>query len=418
MCNNLLVVYPALPIGGVETFFLRLASFRKKQGLQTTFLLLYRSKYTSQTLLQEIKLVSTVVYWSALTKSTLAANDYFLLQPLSACSLRKKFGSVDHIHVASTYAALISFSKILPFCQRNCKLTIGAYHSKELFPKIFPFYHRYVDRYFLKKVLSDRSIFAFSPTTANFYCSILPFPEKFSSFRIGVVDDISANFTKSNYNNNKTLKICSVGRLADFKSYNLWMPHVIRSLKNSGYDIIYDIYGNGDKYNEISALISDLALVDQIYLKGSVEFSQLSTVLSGYDLFIGSGTSIIHASCQGIPSIIGIESHNYPSTYGWFSDFAHDSYNRSDLPYPKTLVENMIKEFINMKPSEKSDLSLAHMKISSAFYMSKCSDNFNSIDCPPATQFYYSRAFYELSRLFDKICWTFVRTITKRSKRL
>ena len=56
----MLFIYRVLPIGGIETFFLRMAKERYKKGLATTILLLSDPHESNQALLMEMKKYSNV----------------------------------------------------------------------------------------------------------------------------------------------------------------------------------------------------------------------------------------------------------------------------------------------------------------------------------------------------------------------
>ncbi|MGL4481851.1 MAG: hypothetical protein ACRCTW_04940, partial [Lactococcus garvieae] len=51
----MLIIYPALPIGGIETQFLRLVKFRSSLGLKTKVLLLLGYEYSNQKLLEDVR---------------------------------------------------------------------------------------------------------------------------------------------------------------------------------------------------------------------------------------------------------------------------------------------------------------------------------------------------------------------------
>ena len=87
---------------------------------------------------------------------------------------------------------------------------------------------------------------------------------------------------KSDFNTNNSLKLLVVTRLLPLKN----IDKVIISLKNSGIDFSFDIYGDGIEFENLTNLISELNLQRNIKLKGKVSYEEVHTLYSKYDLFI------------------------------------------------------------------------------------------------------------------------------------
>lgn len=136
---------------------------------------------------------------------------------------------------------------------------------------------------------------------------ILPIPVEVERFR-----DIKRDPIK--------FKIVSIGRLVDFKSYNLLMVDIVRQLIEEGIPVSYHIYGYGSLENQIRERISLLDLNKHVFLEGKLPYSKMSEVLTDAYVFIGMGTSIIEASLCKVPSILAIFCDENSETYGLFHE--------------------------------------------------------------------------------------------------
>src|SRR5690606_32286165 len=102
-------------------------------------------------------------------------------------------------------------------------------------------------------------------------------------FPLGVIEP-KDHFERSIINNDKKLLIGSVGRLVEFKSYNLWMLDVVGALKDGGVDVSYLVYGDGPLKNEMQRRIDELGISEQVSLKGTLDYSNFGDVVSGFDI--------------------------------------------------------------------------------------------------------------------------------------
>ena len=94
-----------------------------------------------------------------------------------------------------------------------------------------------------------------------------------------------------------------------------------------------------------------------------------------FDLFIGSGTSIVEAL-----GIVGIESTKEPLTYGFFSDVCMYDYNIDGLDLVKCSVEELILKYLKMDYKERYNLSKLHSESIKPFLMSTTVENFESLN--------------------------------------
>lgn len=104
-----------------------------------------------------------------------------------------------------------------------------------------------------------------------------------------------------------SIRLISVGRLSEQKNYDLSVL-IIKMLRDKGVDARLDIYGEGNKQNQIASLISSYQLSDFIKLKGYAQ--NINEVYSRYDIFLltslweGFGNVIVEALSYGLPCVI------------------------------------------------------------------------------------------------------------------
>jgi len=150
----------------------------------------------------------------------------------------------------------------------------------------------------------------------------------------------------------KKFNIVSIGNLKKFKSYNLYMINVVEELINLGYNVKYDIYGEGPLKHEMLKIINFKDLENNIQIHGQINYNDIDEVLKSCFVFIGMGTSIIEAAGRGIPSIVAVESIDKPYTYGFFYKLPY--YNLGELleTKPSLSIIELLFDLFNMSDDE------------------------------------------------------------------
>lgn len=403
----MLIIYSALHLGGIETFFVRMARERKKQGLTTKILLLDKPGTSNNELLDEMECYAEVLYKNDVFKKTSIISDKFILRSkLDTNKLSSVMTGVNHIHVFDGHHALLAnrFNNIIG---SKATISVGFYHYMKYAwgEKKVKYYER-VHRDFVFNYLPHEALMFFSTGIKDFYAS--KFDNDFSSsntFRMGVVDLNSNLIQEDCIVDGNILRICSVGRLVAFKSYNLLMLDVVDSLLKSGVNVKYDIYGDGPLEGKIKEKIQRLSLTGKVNLKGSIDYSLFNSKVAPYDLFIGSGTAIIQASSLGVPSIVGVENMVEAKSYGFFSDINHLEFNLKGLDSPMYHLLDLIQQYIRLDVEEKYNIKRAHLESVNPFRNDVCSDNMDAIGDVkmPCQRFIYNQFFYELTRIIDSI---------------
>jgi hypothetical protein len=377
----MLFIYGALPVGGIETFFVRMAKERKKQGLSTKILLLSSPGQSDPELLNEMSRFAEVFFIKEIyLLHEKISKRFILISPLKKDACSRMMQGVEHIHVANGLCAFLA-NRLIKASGKRLKLTIGFYHSLEFAwgkGLNLPYFEK-LNRKLVLHDIPKSNLFVFSQSIIDFYKDRLNVElTGAQTFRIGVVERGNLLHGK-NYDdaNKRDIRICSIGRLIDFKTYNLWMIDVVSQLVKKGFKVNYDVYGDGPLITEMQSKIDSLGLSNNVILKGTLPYSDFDKVVSSYDLFIGSGTAIIQASALGVCSLIGIESIKEPRTYGYFNEFCEIDYNIQNPHLEKISVFGLIEDFILRSTDEKNELSNKHKESVEPFYMDRCLKSFD-----------------------------------------
>lgn len=409
----MLLIHGGLYLGGIETFFLRLAKFRHAEGKRTKILIFSAKNLAKNEIYAEFSKYGEVWFSEDLFKSNCVPfAKTALLSAIDKKVSSAIFDGVDQIHVTNAHYALIA-DKMCKAVGLNKPITVGFYHYiKNAWgnPNFLPYFEK-INRSYLFHYLPKQSLFFFSSDCKGFYEKYVgkPMPEA-REFRLGVVSNIKMS---SHFNDevcdgfihepSKKIKICSVGRLVEFKTYNLYMLDVVKDLRDKGYNCVYDIYGSGPLKSKIEKKVSEYGLADFVKLKGEIPYSKFDDCVVEYDVFIGSGTAIIQASSVGVISIVAVENDNGEGlSYGYFSQVYAREYNMPGVPLEKVGVRELIQGFINMDLPEKRSLSEKHTIASKNFLISDCCYEFEQSNYikMPDHRFSYSKFRYEISRVF------------------
>ncbi len=396
----MVIIYSALDLGGIQTFFLRLAKSRFLKGKKTKIILYIPKELGvyNEYLYSELSKYAEIYHFDDVFLKKFLNWRFVFSHKLNVEILKKIFIDCEYVHVADAYSGLLA-NRFLHELNLEKPITFGVYHTMEYSwgsQKKLPYFER-VNREFVYKKNNSSNLICFSHETKEILEKRIGVKlNNAQTFRLGVIERVNVE-KKENFNHD-IVRICAVGRLTDFKTYNLWMPSVIKKIRERGFNVILDIYGSGELEEKLKLIVSEHT--GYVNLLPSFSYSKFSEVLSRYDLFIGSGTSIIEASSLGVPSIIGIESIESPKTYGYFCDFCDFEYNVMGLPFELQSVEDVIENFIKLNDSEKDALSKKHRLASEKFYISICDENFDEMKKNITPYFYFVPYLYIFSRIF------------------
>ena len=400
----MLLIYTAMYLGGVETFFLRLAKERYRLGKRTKILLMSDSLVGDLDLLKELKQYAEVVYvkdivncYNKITASLL------LLLPKRKHELDDLLKGIEQIHVCYGSHALFAYSLIADLNEKPA-ISIGFYHYLNFLwggSKI-PYCEK-VHRRFIFDFLSRQSLVMFSEDNRRLHSKITG--KKFDgaqTFPIGVITKVRNVTRKSRA---ETLLIGTVGRLERFKSYHLHMINVICSLRKQGYSVKYVIYGTGSLERDLRNMINRLSLTEVVELRGKLPYDSLEEKLEELDLFVGTGTALTTAGAIGIPAIVCAENNNAAVSVGFISQVASRQYTRELEDLPLVDIEDLIVQFLHATDNEVYNIRMEHVNKMKKFTTQICNNNMESlkyIGLPPK-RFKFNIIRYILSMIFDKI---------------
>ena len=404
----MLFIYGALPVGGIETFFMRMAKERHRLGLHTSILLLSLPHESDPELLNEMKKYANVLF----------PDDIFLnfgkftrrlplLVPVKKRALERALKSVDQIHASDGMHALLGY-RLSNMLNKNITITVGFYHYiKFLWGGDNVAWHEKVNRRFIFDFLPEESLLLFSEGNRQLYIKHKRKKLTYANtFRLGVIDKKNI---KVSGEVNLPIKIVAIGRLVDFKTYNFYMIKVLKNLKTKGFNVQFDIYGDGPLKAQMADEINKAGLSDSIHLKGTLDYLKFDETVSNYNLFIGSGTAIIQAAALGLPSIVGVENVIEAETYGYFSDVNQYEYNLKGLDLEMISVEAIIEDYINMNTQQRKTLISSHLKCIDSFTNESCQKSMDELKyiAMPAKKLKYNRWLYEFSRILDRVSMRF-----------
>lgn len=399
----MLIIYGALSLGGIETFFVRLAKERFKNGKKTKILFLlpkHVAKFDS-ILLQELLKYSDIYYYEDVFKKTYINWRLLLCHQFNITKIKEIMDGCNQIHVSDVQYGLIA-NEILRALGISKPITFGVYHSMEYTWKMnrLPYFER-VNRKFLYEAVDSHNIMCFSKETKEIIRKRTGYNlENAKIFRLGVVslDVVDMRIVNEKPN---IIKMCAIGRLTDFKTYNFWMPKIISDLNHDNVKITLDIYGEGESEKRVKDIVAEYD--DYVKVHPSFNYEKFKEIASSYDLFIGSGTAIIEAASLGVPSIIGIESIKEGKTYGFFSEFSKYEYNVMGLPFDLKNVRYVIKNFSELSVAQINNLSNAHQVAAKDFDMAECESNFDNSLFVNVEYFKYNKLLYSVSKLFFQL---------------
>lgn len=413
----MLFIYGALPVGGIETFFVRMAKERFKKKLPTSILLLSKPEQSNDELLAEIKKYANVIFPQDIFHGPeLLCRRLPLLLPLKRKKILEILKDVDQIHVFDGMHAILGY-RLSQKLGKNLPITIGFYHYiKYLWGDSNVAWHEKLNREFIFNYLPEQSLLFFSEGSRDLYRKHKNKSfDNSKTFRLGVVDKKNTDLSGTL---KLPLKIVAVGRLVEFKTYNFFMVEVIGMLLKQGIDIQFDVYGDGPLKQDVQDKINQENLQDKISLKGTLDYSKFDETIKTYDLFIGSGTAIIQAAALSIPCIVGIENMVKPRTYGYFSDVHSLHYHRKGLDIPLFEVGKMITNYVYMTDNERLAIKQSHVDCIDAFTNESCQNSMDALKNieMPACEFKFNRWVYELSRVADRINMKFNRRHPLRTR--
>lgn len=154
------------------------------------------------------------------------------------------------------------------------------------------------------------------------------------------------------------IRIVSVGRLVDFKAYNLGAPAILKQLSDAGVNASWDIYGYGELESDVRAAVAVAGVDEKLRLCGKLAYEQFHEVVGSYDVFVGMGTAAIEAAMIGVPTVVATVGEKR-GTHG----FMHEvSFGNVGERIPGRVVRDigeLLRGYSQMNPQNRLLLSEA-----------------------------------------------------------
>jgi glycosyltransferase involved in cell wall biosynthesis len=139
-------------------------------------------------------------------------------------------------------------------------------------------------------------------------------------------------------------RVVSVQRLTYYYPHHRQMIKVIAELRGAGHDFEYHAYGDGEMRGELERCAASLGIADAIFFHGPVDYDRFPDVVADAFAYIGLGTGLIEAAACGIPSLVAIDSHPGPVTYGFIEDTSGNDIGGYVPGHPEHPIGEMLVE--------------------------------------------------------------------------
>lgn len=330
--KNLLLIYGALQLGGIETLIVRMARALRARGVTVTVLLLTRRGDPG--LLAELAQHARIVYVSELASCPPALFErlslYGWLAPLSRRRSHMLLDAVDHVHFFDSFSMLMAF-RLLARARLRKKVTGGVYHQNEYAYPLLPRagFSDCLEALF-RRLPPERNVIFFNEiskrTLASDYgtsfaaAPLLPIGIDLSRLAMRPLEGVDRE------------RVVSIGRITSFKTYNAEFLPTVADFRQRGVALCYDVYGDGDRLPQLREKIAAMGLEQAVRLRGPLPYAQFVEAIGSSLVFLGSGTALIEAAACGVPALIGIESQEDDQTYGFLHEMPGLSYHEKGLP--------------------------------------------------------------------------------------
>ena len=351
-----LIIVCGLRIGGVETYVSRLAESMAKRGVSPVVLVLSRKHDAA--ILARIERCSQVIWIDEVQAFPGATSWLNAFIPLKARStlLDQVY---DYVHVVDSLT--LHFLALNAHLIRYRSATIGIYHEREFLwwsgaNVMFRRQQIALARLNARAILFPNEVirtrFAGDNALAEQDLPLLPLGVDLP--HLGILAS------------QPSLRIVSIGRLVDFKTYNRIVIDVLPRLRESG-NFRYEIYGSGPAGAALRQQVADLGLEAHVDFRGDIAPQDIEGALRGAFCFVGSGTTVITSASYGVPSLVGVESNPALTTGGLFSEVSGYSYNEASC---YTALKPMLDELLALhraSPDEYNAISMRHLRKSEEF---------------------------------------------------
>lgn len=243
------------------------------------------------------------------------------------------------------------------------RFATGVYHPRD-FQRENERRHLHVLNYFLARSIGPKNIFFMNDECRRSHSQLLGL--SFGDSKVIPIPMGQRPLAWVPRDNKKTLRIICVGRIVPFKAYNFSLPGIVRSVIESGVDVVCHVYGHGTHEEELLHAIEQNSVGANVSFLGVLPFEKFDAVVLEYDLFIGMGTSAVQAAQVGIPTLLAIDN-NPTECYGYLCEAPFGNVGEASDSIPKRPIRDSIISHTNKSEIELIEISNECVKSASAY---------------------------------------------------
>jgi glycosyltransferase involved in cell wall biosynthesis len=285
LCTEILLVYGSLRTGGIETLIVRIANFLVSSGVRVSVFCAAGGGLES-TLDSQVN----VIAYSETSDLMQAVKDQYKKRTNTGLLVM----SFDPISAARALMVEVVLSKY-----RQIAHLSGVFHPRAYFMTGERKDRIYLN-YLLARAVGKSRLFFMNSECRDSHANRWDIDLSSSPILALPINLADATWQPSD---NPIVRVVSVGRLVDFKTYNLGAARVVRACLDRGIEVIWDIYGDGPLQASIIEEIKANDVMSHVRLMGVLDYSSFSAKVAEYDLFVGMGTAALEAAMVGVPTI-------------------------------------------------------------------------------------------------------------------
>lgn len=335
---RMLLVYRELRTGGAETLIVRLANYQVTRGVDVAVCC------TGGELLEELDPAVTILRYTDPADAPSACAEWLGRSPIPVGLL-----SFDPISAASGLlieASARTPAEILHIC--------GVLHERAFFMSaerrdriwlnwLVARAVGYGRLFFMNRETMDAHAQTWKVSLSG--CATIPIPIN-NRHRVWQSSDRVGE-----------LRVICVGRLVDFKRYNVGVPSIVRECGERGLVLQWDIFGTGPVAGEIQNQIALNGVERQVRLAGELPYRLYGATVTKYDLFVGLGTAALEAAIVGVPVIAATDSSTNLS-YGWLHELPFGNLGERQADFdPPHRIADLVLAYARLDGNERAKMS-------------------------------------------------------------
>ena len=276
--RHILFVYGSLPMGGIQTFLVRVSRRLSAAGVRVSVLL--ASRKGAPQLREELALWANIVYLEDLhifkLKTLRRLTLYQFFAPISRTRAEALLEDVDHIHFFESFSMLTA-CRLARLCGGR-KVTGGVYYQYEYATwDMRGSYFVNAVAHTLRHIVPPGNMVFFNEVCRNTYAHYLG--QNYSQSALLPIGVDLSRLARRDPARARKGRVVSIGRITSYKTYNFQFPRAVRALAAKGLQIEHHIYGDGDRCEALAAQIREMGCEQQIHLHGPIDYARLPEVL-------------------------------------------------------------------------------------------------------------------------------------------